>query len=81
MIYQIKVEGCVDSGWSDWFGEMQLTQATGGDGKHITVLTGALADQSSLRGILTRLWDLNLTLISVARLEPEAQPERSVSND
>jgi len=81
MIYQIKVEGCVDPGWSDWFGEMQPTQATGGDGRPITVLKGVLADQAALRGILTRLWDLNLTLISVSRLAPEAQPERSVNND
>ncbi len=67
MTYQIKVEGCVDPGWSDWFGEMELAQATGEAGEPITILTGWLADQAALRGILTRLWDLNLTLISVVR--------------
>jgi RNA binding exosome subunit len=46
---------------------MDLSQATGTDGNPITVLTGRLPDQAALRGILTRLWDLNLTLISVTR--------------
>jgi hypothetical protein len=69
MIYQIKVEGWVDPNWSDWFSEMALNQSVSGDGRPITVLTGAMADQSSLRGILTRLWDLNLSIISVIRLE------------
>ncbi len=68
MIYEITVEGCVDpGGWSDWFDEMELAQAAGLDGRPITVLTGKLPDQAALRGILTRLWDLNLTLISVTR--------------
>jgi hypothetical protein len=67
MIYQIIVEGSLDPGWSDWFGEMELAQTTGRDGNPVTVLTGSLADQAALRGILTRLWDLNLTLISVVR--------------
>ncbi len=67
MIYEITLEGCLDPGWSDWFGEMELAQASGADGNPITILTGRLPDQASLRGILTRLWDLNLTLISVTR--------------
>ncbi len=68
MIYEITVEECVDpGGWSDWFGEMELSQADGADGRPITVLTGRLSDQAALRGILTRLWDLNLTVISVTR--------------
>jgi hypothetical protein len=67
MIYQIIVEGSLDPGWSDWFGEMELAQTTGQDGNPVTILTGSLADQAALRGILTRLWDLNLTLISVVR--------------
>jgi hypothetical protein len=44
-------------------------------GDDITTLTGAVADQSALRGILTRLWDLNLDLISVNRVRDSAHSE------
>ena len=64
--YQIKVQGRLDEGWSDWFSGMTVTFECGS--APITTLTGAVADQSALRGILTKLWDLNLRLISVARI-------------
>ena len=62
--YQIIVEGNFKKNWSNWFGGMNITVEKGA-----TILTGALADQAALRGILTRIWDLNLSLISVARTE------------
>jgi hypothetical protein len=65
-IYQIKVQGKLDPKWSDWFGDLDLTVQ--GNGQPITVITGHIADQSALRGILTKLWDLNLSLISVNQL-------------
>jgi hypothetical protein len=61
--YQIKMRGKLDESWSGWFSGMAITL----DGD-ITTLTGAVADQSALRGILTKLWDLNLALISVTRI-------------
>lgn len=60
--YQIKVQGRLDEGWSDWFAGLTVTFESG-----VTTLTGPVADQSALRGILTRIWDLNLTLLSVTR--------------
>jgi len=63
-VYQIKMQGKLDESWSGWFSGMAIT--LGGD---TTTLTGAVADQSALRGILTKLWDLNLDLISVNRVE------------
>jgi hypothetical protein len=63
--YQITVYGKVDQSWSEWFGGLQLTAAVDKDGSSITRLTGTLPDQGALRGVLTRLWDLNLTLLSV----------------
>ncbi len=63
-VYRIRVEGKLDEGWSDWFDGMTLTLES-----DITTLTGAVADQAALRGILTKILDLNLTLISVNRIE------------
>jgi hypothetical protein len=63
-VYQIKVQGKLDESWSDWFSGMTITFGSG-----ITKLTGPVADQSALRGILSKIWDLNLTLISVTRIE------------
>ena len=51
--YQIKVQGGLDEGWSDWFSGMTVTFESG-----ITTLTGAVTDQAALRGILSRIWDL-----------------------
>ena len=68
-VYQIKVQGKLDDKWSDWFGGMTVTVQSESNDAPITTLTGAVADQSALRGILTKIWDLNLTLISVNRIE------------
>jgi hypothetical protein len=71
--YQIKVQGKLDEGWSDWFSGMTVTFGSGR--APITTLTGAVADQSALRGILSKIWDLNLTLISVRRIEADGEEE------
>ncbi len=62
--YQIKVQGKLGENWSDWFSDMTITLEN-----DVTILTGPVADQAALRGILSRIWDLNLTLISVNRIE------------
>jgi hypothetical protein len=66
--YQIKVRGSLDAGWANWFGGMTIVRERTGDGSIISTLTGIVADQSALRGILCKLWDLNLILISVTRV-------------
>jgi hypothetical protein len=71
--YQIKVQGKLDEGWSDWFSGMTVTFEAGS--APITTLTGAVADQAALRGMLCKLWDLNLTLISVRRIEADGKKE------
>jgi hypothetical protein len=62
-VYQIKVQGRLDKRWSAWFNGMTLIFED-----EATILTGSIADQSALRGILNKLWDLNLVLVSVNRL-------------
>jgi hypothetical protein len=64
MKYQIRVEGQLNSHWTQWFEGMTINY----DGD-TTVLTGSVADQSALHGLLHRIRDLNLTLISLNKLD------------
>jgi len=59
--YEIKVKGELDTHWSDWFEGLTLTHLEGQE----TMLAGLLPDQAALHGLLERIRDLNLTLISV----------------
>jgi hypothetical protein len=59
--YEIKVKAHLDQRWWKWFEGLQLTYLEG----DITLLSGSLPDQSALHGLLERIRDLNLTLISV----------------
>ena len=59
--YEIKIKGHLDPRWSDWFAGLELTHLEG----NTTLLSGLLPDQAALHGLLERIRDLNLTLISV----------------
>jgi hypothetical protein len=72
--YRIKLKGRLDPKWSDWFEQMKIS-TEGGE----TILTGPVADQAALHGLLIRIRDLNLTLLSVERLEPLQQGKRSIT--
>ncbi|MGC9396458.1 MAG: hypothetical protein ACP5J4_16565 [Anaerolineae bacterium] len=65
--YHIAVQGELDVEWQEWFSGMKITVAQDKDGV-VTTLKGLVADQAALRGILNKLWDLNLTVISVRRV-------------
>jgi len=81
MAYQIKVQGKLDLGWSDWLDGMTVTTEEEEDGTLITTLTGTVVDQSALLGILLKIGYLNLTLISVNRIEREQSQEGDESNE
>ena len=68
-VYRIEVQGVLDENWLDWFGGMTLSVRSESKDLHTTAFTCAVADQAALRGILNKTWDLNLTLISVNRIE------------
>lgn len=61
--YEIKVRGHLDLAWSDWFSGLQVTHLEDDE----TLLSGPLTDQAALHGLLERIRDLNLILISVVR--------------
>ncbi len=62
---EITVKGRVDPSWSEWFGGLSVTHTDQDE----TVLSGQLADQAALYGVLSRLRDLGLPLVSVRHLE------------
>jgi hypothetical protein len=69
-IYRIRVRGQLDDTWSQWFNGMTIAYEPVDNSTSITTLTGPVADQPKLRGILARMWDLNLTVLSVERIAP-----------
>jgi hypothetical protein len=75
VVYEIQVRGQLDRGWEDWLSGLSVTHAYAGDQPSTTTLTGPVADQSALRGMLCKLWDLNLTVISVRRIEQEGKDD------
>ena len=66
--YEIKIKGHLDPRWSDWFGNLNLTHLEGDE----TLLSGFLPDQAALHGMLERVRDLNLKLVSVTSNGPSS---------
>ncbi len=64
-IYQIRVKGTLDEMWSDWFDGFTLSL----QGDDETLLTGPVTDQAALHGLLSKIRDLGLPLLSVKRVE------------
>jgi hypothetical protein len=64
MAYQIRITGQLDARWADWFEDLAIT-LDGGD----TLITGPVADQAALHGLLKRVRDLGMPLVSVHPVE------------
>jgi hypothetical protein len=72
MVYQIRIKGHLGREWTNWFGGMTITLEDEGD----TLLTGPVVDQAALHGLLRKVRDLGMPLLSVTRVNP-SQPGAS----
>ena len=68
--YEIRVAGVLDSRWSAWFDGLTITRC----GNGTTIIHGPVADQAALHGLLQKIRDLGLPLISVNHLTPGHPP-------
>jgi len=67
-VYHIKIKGHLDTSWQDWFDGLTITLTDDGD----TILSGAIVDQAALHGLLNKIRNLGLTIISI---NPQAEGE------
>jgi hypothetical protein len=66
--YRIVVQGRIDASWAEWLGRMAICHDRDAEGSPVSILTGQVADQSALRGLLSKIWNLNLSVIAVRRV-------------
>jgi hypothetical protein len=66
-VYRIRIKGHLGCQWTDWFGGLTITLEDNGD----TSLTGTVVDQAALHGLLRKVRDLGMPLISVMRVSPD----------
>lgn len=71
--FEIRIQEYIASDWSDWLDGFSVTHDTARQ----TILTGVIQDQSALHGLLARIRDLGLTLISVHQVSPEPMKEEN----
>ena len=75
VVYQIRVKSHLGSDWADWFEGLTITREESGD----TLLTGAVIDQSALHGLLKKVRDLGMSLVSVNQVQPgNARQEKEI---
>jgi hypothetical protein len=65
--YELRVRGTLDADWSAWFEGLRVTSNQGGQ----TTIAGPVTDQAALHGLLTKIRDLRLPLLSVRRIDPD----------
>jgi hypothetical protein len=75
LVYQIRIKGHLGRQWTDWFGGLTITLEDNGE----TLLTGAVVDQAALHGVLKKVRDVAMPLVSVMRVKP-GQADASDTN-
>lgn len=71
--YQITVRGVLDNTWPEWLGSLQMSTTRDSTGEEITFIEGSFRDQAALRGVLVKLWDLNVILLDVGQINPHTE--------
>ena len=79
MVYQIRIKGHLSDPWADWFGGVTITLETNGN----TLLTCTVIDQAALHGLLKKVRDMGVPLISVNQVDPKWAdgPEANANTD
>ena len=75
VIYQIRIKGHLGAAWADWFEGLTITLAEDGD----TLLTGPVIDQAALHGLLKKVRDLGMPLLSISTVEPGSSAATDVA--
>jgi hypothetical protein len=75
MLYQIRLKGHLDAQWTNWFAGLTVSLEENGD----TLLTGPVADQAALHGLLKKIRDLGMPLLSVLSVEPDQTDRMEIS--
>jgi hypothetical protein len=75
-LYEIRLKGHLDDRWGDWFGGLTITLEDNGD----TLLTGPVVDQAALHGLLKRVRDLGMPLLSVNFVSPDGAKTQEVKS-
>jgi hypothetical protein len=75
MVYHIRIKGHLSPDWSDWFEGLAIKQEDNGE----TLLSGPVVDQAALHGLLRKVRDLGMPLLSVSRMAPDEGQASSVS--
>ena len=76
VVYQIRIKGHLGREWTDWFEGLTITLEESGD----TLLTGPVIDQAALHGLLKKVRDLGLPLVSVSPIEPGPADQSDVKS-
>jgi hypothetical protein len=75
--YEIRLKGHLDAKWADWFDGLTITREDNGE----TLLRGPVVDQAALHGVLRKVRDLGLPLLSVVHVEPKQANVSDVDTD
>ena len=75
VVYQIRLKGHLGSQWTNWFDDLTITLKEDGD----TLLTGPVIDQAALHGLLKKVRDLGMPLVSVSPIEPGQADQSDVN--
>jgi hypothetical protein len=76
-VYEIRVKGVIDERWSEWFEGLEVSPLESGE----TILTGPVVDQAALHGLLQRIRDVGLPLMSVTRADVDDGSHRKLGGE